>query len=393
METISAIAAEQDISYLQVCDLAESDSRLSRAAGKLLEFAALIRRFRAEAERGELSFPEFFEYVQNESGIVQEIIEQREKKNEMTDRVENLKELISDAVDFEKQLELATEEDFLVRSGGESLAAPSEDAVEKPETLMQKLTVYLENSALFSDMDNEQAGSDTVKLMTIHSAKGLEFDQVFLVGAEEGLFPGTRAIQSGNAADIEEERRLAYVAITRARKKLVITTAKNRMLFGQTQYYPVSQFVREIPERFLEEIGGSVHEKPGAFSHEKTGASFPEFPTKTYRKPASQPRATGGENAAKKSPFDFGGLTPERSSLFSAGRTSPSSGSVGSGQTPGASYLSAGDIKTGDVVKHAKFGTGRVLTVLPVADDAILEIAFDEYGTKKLLTKQAKLTR
>jgi DNA helicase-2/ATP-dependent DNA helicase PcrA len=377
LEVVDSIAKEKNISYLEVCAIAKEEPRLSRAWSRLYEFHSLIGRFRAEVEKESLSFPEFFEYIQNESGIVQEIIEQREKKNEMTDRVENLKELISDAMDFEKQL----------HNEGEIIAFPDEtreraeyeETVDVPKSLKEKLTAYLENAALYSELDNEENGVDVVKLMTIHSAKGLEFDYVFLVGAEEGLFPGTRAIQSGIAEEIEEERRLAYVAITRARKNLIITTAKSRTVFGQTQYAPVSRFVREIPERFLEEIGGGVHDRHpipegrvGATNYSSTqSAGFVSKKSKTEDRGFS----------SGKSPFDLSGFL------------SPKPKATPQGGLLDESYLSAGDIRVGDKVRHAKFGEGRILTILPVADDAILEISFEDYGTKKLLTKQAKLTK
>ena len=380
MEAIDSIAKEKNITYLQVCAIAGGEPLLSRTSQKLVEFNTLIERFRGEARRNALSFPEFFEYIQNESGIVQEIIEQREKKNEMTDRVENLKELITDAIDFEKQL--FSQAEIKTYHAENPELVDLEEAVGIPETLLEKLTAYLENSALYSDLDNEENGVNVVKLMTIHSAKGLEFDYVFLAGAEEGLFPGTRSIQSGSMEDIEEERRLAYVAITRARKNLIITTAKNRTVFGQTQYTQVSRFVKEIPDRFLEEIGGGIHDQNAGMAGKEGRTSYSSTLSAGFASKAGT-TGTGGnkDSSSGKSPFDFGGFP----SFKSGHSTAPESG--------GSSYLSAGELKIGEKVNHPKFGTGKILTILPVADDAILEIQFDDYGTKKLLTKQAKLTR
>ena len=375
VEMIETIAAEQGVSHLEVCSKAKEEARLSRVWPKLVEFSALIARFREEACSDKLNLPEFFEYLQNESGIVQEIIEQREKNNEMTDRVENLKELISDAIDFEKQLGQDEEIQTFRLENGEPVEF--EEPVEIPKTLMQKLTAYLENTALYSELDNEQYGDDVVKLMTIHSAKGLEFDEVFLVGVEESLFPGSRALQSGNPEDIEEERRLAYVAITRARKNLTITTARNRMVFGQTQCNPVSRFVREIPEKFIEEIGGGVFDKTHLKNGQQGVTAFPSTQSAGFA--SRQGTGTMGSKA-KSVLFDFGDLRPKSST-----------------PTPTAiddrAYLKAGDLKVGDEVSHEKFGKGKIRMILPVADDAILDIEFESYGVKKLLTKQAKLTR
>jgi len=397
IDAIKTVSQEQGISYLSACAIAKNEPGLSRVWPKLYEFHTLIERLREQANQNTISFPEFFEYVQNESGIVQEIIEQRDKKNEITDRVENLKELISDAIEFEKNIQQLQEVKTYRLVNGEPVDV--EDEVKIPETLYEKLTSYLENTALYSELDNEEQGDNVVKLMTIHSAKGLEFEHVFLVGAEESLFPGSRAIQSGSEEDIEEERRLAYVAITRARKNLVITTARNRMVFGQTQCNPVSRFVKEIPAKYLDEIGGSAFDKGSAVNGKQgmTGFSSTQSPGFAVR----QSTGSGGDlSSVSKSTSTFGsssifGNTDKNgksSSLFdfnfksTNGKTQPDA-------SASDAYLSAKDIKVGDKVAHAKFGKGKILTMLPVADDAILEIQFDGYGTKKLLTKQAKLTR
>lgn len=375
IEAIDSVSKERQISYLEVCAMAKDEPRLSRVWPKLYEFNSLIERLRDEVSKDMISFPAFFEYVQNESGIVQEIIEQREKKNEITDRVENLKELISDAIDFEKQLKQEEEVKTYRLENGEPVEF--EEAVEIPSTLLAKLTSYLENTALYSELDNEEHGDNVVKLMTIHSAKGLEFDYVFLVGAEESLFPGSRAIQSGSEEEIEEERRLAYVAITRARKNLIITTAKNRMVFGQTQCNPVSRFVKEIPDKFLEEIGGSLSDKLSNVNNRQGMTNFSSTKSSGF----ASIQKPGSDKIQKDSLFDFGNFTLSKPKT----QTDIS--------TDDKLYLRAGDIKVGDQVKHEKFGSGRIMTVLPVADDAILEIQFESYGTKKLLTKQAKLTK
>jgi len=408
LETIDFIAKERQISYLEVCAIAKDEPRLSRIGPKLYEFNELIERFRQEVSGNRISFPEFFEYIQNESGIVQEIIEQREKKNEMTDRVENLKELISDAIDFEKQLQQEAEVRTYRLENKEpiGLEEPEEfvDEAEVPGTLAAKLTSYLENTALYSELDNEEYGDNVVKLMTIHSAKGLEFDYVFLVGVEESLFPGTRSIQSGSEEEIEEERRLAYVAITRARKNLIITTAKNRMVFGQTQCNPVSRFVREIPDKYLEEIGGSIFDKNA--SHQGKPGTTAFSSTQSAGFASRQGTGGGKENSwsgresslTGKSDFfgsDGGAMKkdPGNSPFDFRGMLSPKTKSASDVSADNKPYLRAGDIKVGDQVKHEKFGEGRILTILPVADDAILEIQFESYGTKKLLTKQARLTK
>ncbi len=386
IEAIDLVAKERGVSYMEVCATAKDEPRLSRVWPRLLEFYELISRFRDEVNGDKIDFPDFFEFIQNESGIVQEIIEQREKKAEMTDRVENLKELISDAIEFEKQLALESEVRTYKLENGEAVEMEFEEAVESPDTLRGKLSLYLENTALYSDADQETTGDDCVRLMTIHSAKGLEFDYIFLAGAEESLFPGNRSIQSGNEEDIEEERRLAYVAITRARKSLTITTARNRMVFGQTQCNPVSRFVREIPTKYVEEIGGKATESglSGGTSFGNTNYSSTKSPGFVVNK------TTGGAGASeglgkgvsdKTSGFDFGGLKPSKSAPE---LKDPTSGKL---------YLRPNEIRNGDMVKHEKFGRGKIVSIVPAANDAILEIQFENFGTKRLMTTQAKLVK
>ena len=373
IETIALVAGERQIKYLEVCSIAQEEPRLSRIWQKLLEFSELISRFRDEISRNTLSLPEYFEFVQNESGIVQEIIDQREKKNEITDRVENLKELLSDAVQFEKQFEPANQ--VVTYTPAEGEPGEFEEAVETPRDLYGKLTAYLENVALYTDQDQEIHGDDFVKLMTIHSAKGLEFDYIFLVGAEESLFPGNRSIQSGKEDDLEEERRLAYVAITRARKRLIITTARSRMLYGKTECYPVSRFVREIPEEYIEEIGGSRFDSCFG-GRDSSGA-------KVTRTGGDRKIIMAGDDK-KDHFFDFSGL------MGSKNQSADKDGSKGTG---GRFYLKADEVKPGDEIIHEKFGSGKILNKIPVAGDAILEIKFNDFGIKKMLTNQAKLSK
>ncbi|MHB1483589.1 MAG: ATP-dependent helicase [Saccharofermentanales bacterium] len=379
IETIAFIAAEHEIQYLDVCAIAKDEPRLSRIWPKLLEFYELIRRFREEISLNKLSLPEFFEYVQNESGIVQEIIDQREKNNEITDRVENLKELLSDAVEFEKQFEPANM--VVTFNPSESEPGEYEEAVETPKDLYGKLTAYLENIALYTEQDQEILGDDFVKLMTIHSAKGLEFDYIFLVGAEESLFPGSRSIQSGREEDLEEERRLAYVAITRARKKLIITTAKSRMLYGKTECYPVSRFVKEIPEKYIEEIGGSRFES--SFGSRDFGSSR-DFGAAKEKRPGGEKKPVLSDDSKKDHFFDFSSLMGSKNSSVNKGAAN---------ETGGKMYLKADEVKVGDEVVHDKFGPGKILNKLPVANDAILEIRFNDFGVKKMLMNQAKLSK
>lgn len=444
LDALQAVATEKGMTMLATCAIAKDDARLSRAWPKLYEFYELIIAFRNKIAQNDISFPDLFEYVQQESGILQEIIEQRDKKSEVTDRVENLKELISDAVEFERQIDMELEmkafreidegesefvtgdkdkndsddvvfyENGITGTAAKSVSSTEfanyEEAVATPRTLSEKLQAYLENTALFSELDKEVEGDEFVRLMTIHSAKGLEFDFVFLVGAEETLFPGSRSIQSGNPEDIEEERRLAYVSITRSRKKLYITTAKNRMVFGQTQCLPVSRFVREIPDCYVEEVSCGRSASPGS---ELYGSSLFTGNSSTVSPGFGSKSGTTGSNgdygAGRQSskngifgqskgfldgtPFGSGkaksanDLKGSQGSIFGAGSTGSDTNYVNE------QYLASSQINVGDIVNHPKFGKGKITQKIPAANDAILEIEFVDYGPKKLMANQAKLTK
>lgn len=222
------------------------------------------------------------------------------------------------------------------------------------------LSDYLEEVSLMSDIDNYDAQSDSVVLMTIHSAKGLEFDEVFLVGMEDGVFPGIMSLES--PAGIEEERRLAYVGITRARKKLYLTGCARRMLYGRTQRHRPSRFVREIPDSFKEVIDHCYEEAPdrddfGGFSGGGFSSARPSF------------------SASTRSGFPGNSFKTKDTAL---GRQS---------QKP----ASGPDFSVGDTVTHRVFGDGLVVAMTPMANDTLVEVSFDRVGTKKIMANFAKL--
>ena len=206
------------------------------------------------------------------------------------------------------------------------------------------LAGFLEEIALYTDLEQYNEGDDAVVMMTMHSAKGLEFPNVFLVGFEDGLFPGMRAI--GDHEEMEEERRLCYVAITRAKKKLTISHARQRMLYGRTSASLPSRFLKEIPEDIVVKKGGY----------------HPTY-TNTYSVPSA--RTSNPYGAYKAPSSDFSKFAPQ----------------------PKAAPVI--DFNKGDMVQHTAFGKGMVLSVMKMGGDALLEIAFDEIGTKRLLAKTA----
>ena len=204
----------------------------------------------------------------------------------------------------------------------------------------------MEEIALYTDLEEYNDGDDAVVMMTMHSAKGLEFPHVFIVGFEDGLFPGMRAI--GDNDEMEEERRLCYVAITRAKERLTISYAKQRMLYGRTNAALQSRFLREIPDNVIEKKG----------SMNRIGYGGNTYSYTAYAQQGQQ---------VKSSAYTY------RSSLATAGR----------------SAQSVPDFRRGDMVQHTAFGKGMVISVIPMGGDALLEIAFDQLGTRKLMAKTA----
>ena len=200
----------------------------------------------------------------------------------------------------------------------------------------------MEEIALYTDLEQYNAGDDAVVMMTMHSAKGLEFPQVFLVGFEEGLFPGMRAI--GEVEEMEEERRLCYVAITRAKKKLTISYAKQRMLYGRTN--------AAMPSRFLNEIPEDIVDKKGQFY------------------------------AAQRTTYGYSGYAQNKPTVNSYYKTEIAR------PTSATAFL---ELSKGDMVEHTAFGRGMVLSVMKMGGDALWEIAFDRTGTKKLMAKTASV--
>lgn len=364
IKQIAVLAAREQVSQLEICCNAENYPELQRTASRLLAFASLIAGMQDPLSQENLTFAAYIEWIEQESGLVQDIIEQQEKsrQDDAVDRIENLKELISDALEFEQNLQIMQQEP-------ESDRQPEDADLHLTNDLRGLLRVYLERAAMYADMDQDKNQQDYVRLLTIHSAKGLEFKTVFLVGTEEGLFPGFRARDS--EAEMEEERRLAYVAITRAREKLYITTARSRLVFGQTLSMPVSRFIQAIDDQYIEEIGGSRQ---------------PE-----YRYDSADRSALSG---AKKHQSGVSQTEPDLRRSQHGRRVFPGAESgfrQSARVTASTSEVNPADFRKGLAVRHPKFGTGKIVSVLPVAGDAILQIDFSTQGLKRMMAKTSQL--
>ena len=327
VDTVQSLAAAQGVPMLEVIRHADEYAGLSRGASKLRIFAAMLDELRDAQEDEEL--PALYDLVCRKSGYTRAL----EEKNDMESRgrLENVQELKSNILAF--------------------LESQPEDAT---------LSGFLNEIALYTDLDGA-ADDNAVTLMTMHSAKGLEFPCVYVVGMEEGVFPGQRA--AGEQEEMEEERRLCYVAMTRAKEKLTLTNAKQRMLFGRTTVNPPSRFLEETPEADADWLGkdAPAHELGGAWDESGFGSSSPA----ASRRGGASGVKTSYEAPRKAKP-------PVRKDT----RTT----------TPSAPLPT---LNPGDCVRHKSFGEGMVTQVAPMGGDVLLEIAFDSVGTKKLLLKYA----
>ncbi len=338
IDAIRAIASEQEISLFEVIKNADKYAALGRSANILLGFAALIEKLTKILEDG-CPLDAFVNQVLDMSGYRQMLVSAGEEER---DRLENLEEFISGVIEYMKN----TEEPTL---GG-----------------------FLEETMLVSDVDKYDESADACVMMTIHSAKGLEFPIVFLPGMEDGLFPGSQTVMSASAEDMEEERRLAYVAITRAKRKLYIIHTRNRMIYGRTSFNPVSRFVSEIPTSLI------YKDAPP-----KRSNSYSSFGTGGFG-------GYGGSAATSRGSFVSVGTAKTSSSGF---------GGVGDKVTIGKTFTSpvkqgAGErFSEGDRVSHMTFGEGEILSVKPMGADVLYEIAFEKVGTKKLMATYAKLKK
>ena len=316
IETAARLAEAEHKPLYSVVSDPYSYGPLEKPAMKLLQFAGLIEGMAELLEEG-MSLPDFYDELLIRTGYV-DMLNAKDTEENKT-RLENVRELKSSINSYVENAEVPT------------------------------LSGFLEEIALYTDLEQYNESDDAVVMMTMHSAKGLEFPHVFLVGFEDGLFPGMRSI--GDAEEMEEERRLCYVAITRAKQTLTICHAKQRMIYGRTSAAMASRFLKEIPEECVVHKGGFRKAAEPSYGS-AYGSSYGQYPS--YAQSAKKPQAKHLS-----------------SSVAAAAK---------------GSYL---ELNQGDMVMHAAFGRGMVLSVMKMGGDALLEIAFDDIGTKKLMAKTA----
>ena len=319
-------AEEQGISLYEAMRRADEVPGLARAAAKLKGFTQYIDSLRAMV--GILSVEELLHKVIDQTGYVREL--EAEDTEEARGRIENIDELITKVVTYEE------------------------------ETENPSLSGFLADVALVADIDMEDEDINKVLLMTLHSAKGLEFPNVYLTGMEDGIFPSYMTITSDDVMELEEERRLCYVGITRAMNDLTMTSCKTRMIRGETQYNKVSRFVHEIPRELVDLGRDSLPERKKEAEIQKQNTWKKAM--QDFRKPA----------AYSQTMFDKPALTKGSSLVSAAG---------------------APDYEVGDTVRHIKFGTGMVLNIVKGAKDYEVTVDFEKYGVKKMFAAFAKLQK
>ncbi len=329
VEKASEIADVMGESLYYVISHAEDYEPLKRAVSKLKEFTTLIDSLIEFAEDEDTTICQLYNEILERTEYIEFL---KKEKEDHDSRIENINELMTNIKNYED---------------------------DNPEEAT--LSGFLEDIALLSDIDNYDADSDSVVLMTLHSAKGLEFPVVFIPGAEDGIFPGIQSIM--NPTELQEERRLAYVGITRAKEKLHIIHANYRMLFGTTSHNKLSRFVNEIPKELAEITSAVVETSYTTPSKNSTGVS----------------RTTG---TAQGNGGYLSGTFAKANSF--ANRTYQPQAK------PTASNVS---YKSGDQVMHKTFGKGMIISAKPMGNDIFLEIAFEKAGTKKLMANFAKLEK
>ncbi len=334
---VQTFAEENGLSFFRALEGAREIPGNARGAAKMEDFVTVIRTFRAKAK--EYSVTELLNDIIEKTGYVEEL--KAENTDEAKDRIANIDELISKVATYEQSTDNPT------------------------------LNGFLEEVSLVADIDNLENDGQQVVLMTLHSAKGLEFPNVYLSGMEDGIFPSYMSIMADDSeAEIEEERRLCYVGITRAMKELTLTGAQSRMIRGQTQYNKTSRFIKEIPREFMQ--------------REQSG----------YNRMSSA--STAGSGLGADNPFDSNFSAPPVMSKAKQDYFGAKAAFKEKAFDPGAYKVKKADsldYEVGDRVHHVKFGDGTVLKIVDGGRDHEVTVDFDKPGVKKMFAAFAKLKK
>ena len=363
---VTVFASEHNMSFYDTLKEAKQIPGIGKAAEKIGRFIAQMEAFRAMAYSEEYSIKDLIDHILEDTGYEEEL--QEEGEIEAQTRLENIEELINKAAAYEEDSEHPTLDEFL------------------------------EQVALVADIDNVDDSEDRVTLMTLHSAKGLEFPKVYLVGMEDGLFPGIMSIMADDKTEMEEERRLCYVGITRAKKELVLTAARQRMINGETRWSKPSRFMDEIPPELLDadklqpvlgkgkqddfDDSGLPWNQGSKSSVSRFGMGYNAYASKNVS-PAGNSMGSGYGSSKNAGMSGYGSgmqsLEPKKKPGF--------------GKTFTVQKAASLDYKEGDRIKHAKFGEGTVKEIIDGSRDYEVTVEFDKGGQKKMLAGFAKLER
>lgn len=356
-EHIRNLSFEHEIPAFDIISNALRYPQLSRGASKLMTFAAMVKDLIAVKE--EYSLDQLIEKIYSSTGMIREL--EADNTDEARARIANLEEFVSVAVEFCQQYEPQYDEEF----------------GEEEQSL---LVAFLESIALVSDLDNENGEEDYVLLMTMHSSKGLEFPMVFLIGFEEGIFPGIRSMDT--EADMEEERRICYVAITRAKEKLYITNAAQRMVFGSTQFCRPSRFIKELPLAHLEDRNAAYQSKRSV-------------PSARANAGAEGPNLSGfGKQPAGTGMAGFGRQIHSAKDINSSFLASLSKRKgAGNGGIQKKTVNAGLAFSEGDRVSHKKFGEGTVSKISGSGEEMKIEVEFKQSGMKRFMAQYANLSK
>ena len=361
---VTVFASEHGMSLYQALEEARMIPDIGKAAGKIGGFVEQIENLRRMMTEEGYSIKELIGAILEDTGYRKELEAEGEVESET--RLENIEELINKAVSYEENSE-----------------NPS-------------LGEFLEEVALVADIDRMDDSEERVTLMTLHSAKGLEFPLVYLAGMEDGLFPGMMAISADDKSELEEERRLCYVGITRAKEELVLTGARMRMVNGETRYSKTSRFIEEIPEVFLDKETLEPRLSKWGRSEEDfddSGLPWSDKAAKAWGKSGEDNGSRGwGRSGGTLGGGFGGGFSAGSHNAYASKKTSPvSAPSFGKAFT--VEKASSLDYGKGDRVRHIKFGDGTVTEIKDGGKDFEVTVEFDKHGIKKMFASFAKLKK
>lgn len=342
IEQAAQIASAENTSLYDVIRRANTYPELKRSAPKLIQFVEMMEELREGAKS--VTPDVLYDAILEKTGYIEAL--EKKGTDENTSRIENIRELKTNIISYMEQ------------SGDNTLSG------------------FLDDVALYTDLDNMDGEQDCVTMMTMHSAKGLEFPTVFIVGMEENMFPSTRCI--GDPVEMEEERRLCYVALTRAKRMLYLLCARQRMLFGRTTSNLPSRFTEEIPEEHMDR---------GGFLPSKNKALFDDDFGMTEKPMYSRGYSNGGGYGGNRGSSYGNNYGSGYGSSYGSAR--PAKKTIQPPKKPAAATAALPAFDVGDKVNHKAFGKGEIVKKTPMGGDALVEIEFESVGTKRLMLKVA----